>query len=124
MIGFEMDNKLFRQDNKLFIQYEHKDSSGIQSQGIKEIDLGMEDYYDQPESVEVSMGLTLTPKPFESVRFDYKCSIHHRPGQDHRDHAFDLARANCISRIKQDILELKVTGTIQDHYLLDKDGEK
>jgi hypothetical protein len=111
-----MDSKVFKKEDKFFITYK----AGKNEEIVKEIDLGLKDFNEQPENVEVSMGITVCPKQFESLRLDYKCSINHCPGNEFREQAFEMAKYNCLSRLKNDMLELRSSGTIKEHYLIDE----
>ena len=111
-----MDSKVFKKEDKFFIQYKN----GKNDEVVKELDVGLKEFDKLPEVVEVSVGITVCPKQFESLRIDYKCSINHTPGQEYREQAFELAKYNCLSRLKEDMLELRASGTIKEHYLINE----
>jgi hypothetical protein len=111
-----MENKIFKKEDKLFIKYK----AGKNEEAAREVNLGLKDFDKEPEFVKVSVGITVCPKQFESLRVDYCCQIHHRQGQEYRDEAFELAKYNCTERCREDILSLQNRNEIGDHFLSPK----
>lgn len=111
-------DKIISKDSKLFIQYT---KDGEKQPRIKEIILFDEGFKKNPEKVSVSIGTTISPKEFESIRIDYHCEIHHQPGHKFRQTAFDMAKATILERLEDDVVDLHATGMIKEHYLLPQD---
>jgi len=104
-------------ENKITI----KSSVNNGQEDAKEFVLGTPKYSGEPESVQVGVGITVSPRQYESIRIDYHCTIHHEPGQKYREDAFALAQQNCLSRVVDDVRDLHQSGVISDHFLLPKE---
>lgn len=89
----------------------------------KEFVLGQRELAANYETVDVGLGFTIASREFESIKINYRCVIHHNPGQEYRENALDLAEANCLKRIKTDIKDLYLNGVIQDHFLLSEEDK-
>jgi|GEM_PF-5070347 len=114
-------DQLIRKEDKLYIRYI---PDGAKTPETKEVVLFEEGFKKQPEKVSVSIGTTISPKEYESIRVDYYCEIHHQPGQKFRDEAFQLGKAAVLERLEEDVVDLHSAGMIKDHYLLPDDEGK
>ena len=115
-----IERDVVRKDDKLLIQA----SRNKEETDKKEVILRSKDFKGEPEQVRVSVGLTLSPRQFESIRIDYACTIHHDPGLEKRDEAFDVAKFHCLERLVDDVEDLHKVGIIKDHFLAADDEEE
>lgn len=110
-----VEKEVIRKDDKLYVQ------GSVGKTGkpkMKEVILRTKDYHGEPESVQVGIGLTIVPKQFESIRIDYSCRVHHDPGVEKRDEAFDVAKFHCMERLVDDVKDLHSKGILKDHFLV------
>lgn len=114
-----IEREICRVDDKLYIRA-IGESGEIQN---KEVILKKKQFKGTPENVSVSVGVTINPKEFEAIKINYACTIHHQPGLEFRDQAFDVAKFHCLERLVDDVQDLHSNGIIQDHFLLDSADE-
>jgi hypothetical protein len=111
-----VEREIIRQNDTLLINAKRT----RKEEDFREVTLKQEDYEGEVERVTVKVGTTLCPKAYDSIRVDYSCTIHHQPGLQYRDEAFDTAKFHCLERLKDDVMDLYQNGYISvDHPLVD-----
>jgi hypothetical protein len=108
------EKKVTRCDDKFFVKF--KNRKGEEEQ--KELVLAQNDFKGEPEEVSISLGVTVSPKQYESIRIDYHCKIHHQPGDQYRDDAFDKAYYYCTSKIEEHLMDLYQSKILQEANLV------
>lgn len=114
-----VENEIVRKEDRLFIQA----TKGKGKPQLKEVQLKSKTFKGNPEEVKVGIGLTVSPKQFDSVRIDYSCTVHHEPGVAKRDEAFDVAKFHCMERLVDDVNDLHSRGILKEHWLVQGSGE-
>lgn len=102
--------ELFKVEDKLFIRFKNK--KGEEEQ--RELVISENSFKGEPEEVAVNIGITLSPKQYESIRVDYYCKIHHQPGDKFREDAFDKAYFACTNKIEEHVMDLYQSKIIKD----------
>lgn len=108
--------KVVRKEDKLLIKRQKSEQVSFE-----DVILAEKDFNAEPEKVDVSIGVTISPQEYESIKINYSCQINHQPGQQYRDDAFEVAKFNCLERLTEDVVDLHQSGIIDGHYLIKKE---
>ena len=108
------EKKVFKCEDKLFVKFKNK--KGQEEQ--RELKIAEKDFEGEPEHVSVGVGITISPKQYESIRIDYHCKINHQAGDAYREDAFNKAYYYCTSKIEEHVMDLYQSKVLKEADLI------